>query len=297
MSWLTLGFDVAADRAEALSEALLDIGALSAGVEDAEAGTAAEVPLFGEPGAPAQAYWAHCLVSALFPADAPLADQIPQALAAAGLPADTPWSSTPVAEQDWVRATQAQFDPICISARIWIIPSWHEPRDQAAINIRLDPGLAFGTGSHPTTRLCLHWLESRVQGGERVLDYGCGSGILAIAAAKLGAGEVVGVDIDPQAVQSARDNAAVNQVTAEFLDAECQVPAAADLVVANILANPLRALAPLITAATRVGGQVALAGLLEAQVEEVTAAYRPAFELQPFARDEGWVCLAGTRLQ
>mgnify|MGYP001593222858 CR=1 FL=1 len=204
-------------------------------------------------------------------------------------------STTLFLSTDWVRATQAQFEPIRISERIWIVPSWHTPPDPHALNLVLDPGLAFGTGSHPTTRLCLAWLEARLRGGESVLDYGCGSGILAIAAARLGAGEVVGIDIDPEAVRTARTNAAANQARARFAATDTPLPPPSDLVLANILAGPLKVLAPLLAAHTRPGGRIVLAGLLDAQSADVTAAYAPWFDMSAFASAEGWTALEGRR--
>ena len=205
-----------------------------------------------------------------------------------------------VPETDWVRATQAQFEPIPIAGPLWIVPSWHTPPDSsaAAINLVLDPGLAFGTGSHPTTRMCLQWLVRERPAGS-VLDYGCGSGILAIAAAKLGAREVVGVDIDPQAVRSAHDNAEANSVTAAFFDASKQLPApydtqTYDVVLANILANPLRVLAPALAARLKPGGALVLAGLLAEQAEELIDIYKPWLAMHVADTQEGWSLLVGT---
>jgi ribosomal protein L11 methyltransferase len=194
-----------------------------------------------------------------------------------------------------VRSTQAQFAPLRVAERLWIVPTWCEPVDARAVNLVLDPGLAFGTGSHPTTRLCLRWLERHVRGGERVLDYGCGSGILAIAASRLGAGQVLGVDIDPDAVAASRDNAGRNGVDATFCVPAADPGGEFDLVAANILANPLTVLAPAIAARVRPGGRLVLAGLLEAQAAEVAAAYAPWFNIAEWAREEGWVALEGVR--
>ncbi|HQE38653.1 MAG TPA: 50S ribosomal protein L11 methyltransferase, partial [Zoogloea sp.] len=200
-----------------------------------------------------------------------------------------------VEEQNWVQLTQSQFDPIRITDRLWIVPTWHTAPDADAINLVLDPGMAFGTGSHPTTRLCLEWLTEQVAPGVSVLDYGCGSGILGIAAVKLGAGEVTGVDIDDKAVATAADNAAANgvslhlQVSAKPLDGTFQ------RVVANILTNPLKMLAPLLAARVAPGGKLALSGVLEAQAEEVIAAYAPFIALQVGATLDGWVRIEGQR--
>jgi ribosomal protein L11 methyltransferase len=281
--------------ADAYGDALLDAGALAVSVEDADAGTAAEQPLFGEPGAAPTGGWTRNVLRALVDADADVAAMLATAAAALGWERVPRHRIEPVPEEDWVRATQAQFDPIRVSDRLWIVPSWHVPPDPAALNIVLDPGLAFGTGSHPTTRLCLRWLEARVRGGESVLDYGCGSGILAIAAARLGAGRVTGIDIDPDAVRAARANAAANNVDARFAGADATLPPPADVVVANILASPLKVLAPLLGAQTRAGGCIVLAGLLDAQAEDVAAAYGPWFDMTTFGCAEGWTALEGLR--
>jgi ribosomal protein L11 methyltransferase len=198
-------------------------------------------------------------------------------------------------ENDWVRLTQAQFDPIRISERLWIVPTWHEPSDPGAINIALDPGLAFGTGSHPTTRLCLRWLDENIKGGETVLDYGCGSGILAIAAMKLGAGSAIGVDVDAQAVVASRDNAEANQVRADFYLPEGLALGQYDVVVANIVNNPLRVLAPLLAGATRSGGRIVLSGILAEQAEDVMRIYAQWFDLAPAVLEDGWCCLSGMK--
>ncbi len=281
--------------ADAFGDALMEAGALAVSVEDADAGTAAEQPIFGEPGAAPEGGWSRNVLRALIDAEADPAALVAGAAAGLGWPAPPAFRVEPVPETDWVRATQAQFEPIRISSRLWIVPSWHVPPDPQALNIVVDPGLAFGTGSHPTTRLCLQWLEANVRGGESVLDYGCGSGILAIAAAKLGAADVAGIDIDADAVRAARANAAANGVTARFAGTDAPTPPPADLVVANILASPLKVLAPLLAAQTRSGGRIVLAGLLEAQADEVAAAYAPWFDMAVFDRAEGWAALQGVR--
>jgi ribosomal protein L11 methyltransferase len=293
MAWRSVRLAVDGERAESWADALMDAGALSVSIEDRDLGTEAEEPQFGEPGLADPRAWKRNWVVALLAADTDVA----AILAQAGIPADTERQIETVEEQDWVRLTQAQFEPIPISERLWIVPSWHEIPDSAAIGIVLDPGLAFGTGSHPTTRLCLRWLETNLRGGESVLDYGCGSGILAIAAAKLGAAPVLGIDIDPQAVEAARDNAERNAVTARFgLPDDVALDATRfRVLVANILTNPLKALAPLLAGKVEAGGRVALSGILEAQAEDVIAVYSAWFDMRVWAADEGWVCLEGTR--
>jgi len=295
MHWLAVILEVDADRAETFGDALLEAGALSVDVADAAAGTPQERPLFGEPGAASGGGWDRNRVTALFPPETDLAAVLPAALHAAGLSETTSYRFDRVDERDWVRATQTQFQPIRISPRLWIVPSWHASPDPRAINIRLDPGLAFGTGTHPTTRLCLRWLEMHVRGGEAVIDFGCGSGILAIAALKLGAMQACGVDIDAQALLAARHNAMQNQVAAQFVATADEIGEPAELVVANILANPLVLLAPLLAKLTASGGRVALSGILDGQAVEVRAAYSEWFEMDTIEREEGWVLLSGVK--
>jgi ribosomal protein L11 methyltransferase len=199
-----------------------------------------------------------------------------------------------IEDRDWVRETQRQFEPIQVADRLWVVPSWHEP-PAGCVAIRLDPGLAFGTGSHPTTRLVLRWLASRVAAGHRVLDYGCGSGILAIAAAKLGAASVDAVDIDPDALAATVANARANAVEVGAFEPERLPPGAYDIVVANILAQPLIVLEPLLASRTRAGGRLALAGILAGQAADVAGAYEADFDLGVWAREEGWVLLTGQR--
>ena len=295
MAWRALEVTVSAEHAEPLSEALLERGASSVFIEDAAAGTAREAALYGEPGSAPQQSWPASLVSALFAPDADIAQTLAGCAERLALDSVPPYRVLEVAEQDWVRLTQAQFKPIPIGKRLWIVPSWHASPDSGAIAVTLDPGLAFGTGSHPTTRLCLEWLEANIRGGETVLDYGCGSGILAIAAVKLGARRACGVDIDQQAVLAATDNAARNQVAVEFRRADGPTELNADIVVANILANPLKLLAPILTKHCRPGGVLLLSGILTAQRDDVAAAYRDNFALAVGGADDGWVLLAGTR--
>ena len=295
MTWQSLKIEAPQDSADALSDALLELGALSVGLEDAHAGTADEQAIFGEPGEPPAGVWQNSVVSALFAPDADIAAIVAEAARTAQLQQTPAYLVEALAEQDWVRLTQSQFDPIQISPRLWVVPTWHSAPDPAAINIVLDPGLAFGTGSHPTTRLCLQWLDRNIKGGELVLDYGCGSGILAVAAAKLGAGRVIGVDIDPQAIPASTANARQNAVAAEFYLPDAAPAVEADVVVANILTNPLRVLAPLLAAATRAGGHLVVSGILLEQSTAIVEAYRPWFDLEEFGREDGWVCLTGAK--
>ncbi|MDE2370345.1 MAG: 50S ribosomal protein L11 methyltransferase [Burkholderiales bacterium] len=282
---------------EAVSDALIDEqGALSVSVEDADADSGEERPLFGEPGMPPPAPgWERSTIKALFENEAG-ADAAAVALLARGWPLHLQ-SLAELADQDWVRLTQSQFAPVAITPGFWIVPSWHEPPAAATRVIRLDPGLAFGTGTHPTTRMCLRWIAAAPAPFARVLDYGCGSGILAIGAALHGAARIDAVDIDPAAVQATRENAARNGVAATTLTPA--LPDAAhgeyDLVLANILATPLKLLAPLLCAHVAPGGRLVLAGILERQADELKAAYAGRLALDVADRDEGWILMTARR--
>jgi len=285
---------------EPVSDALMDeLDALAVAVEDADAGSSEERALFGEPGLPPPAAgWQRSTLRALFDDDA-------AAERAATLLLAQDWARevhvqglAPVPDEDWVRLTQSQFTPVAITPAFWIVPSWHAVPSEATTVIRLDPGLAFGTGTHPTTRMCLRWIaRAGTAAGapyKRVLDYGCGSGILAIAAALHGAREVHAVDIDPAAVAATADNAARNGVTlrAALPDA---ASGAYDLVLANILATPLRLLAPLLAGHVAPGGRLVLAGILERQADELRAAYAPHLTIDVLDSEEGWVLMGGAR--
>lgn len=294
MSYQQITINVNDAVAERLADALMEHGALSAAIEDAYAGTENEQAIFGEPGMPTEQIWQQSKVIALFGENDDAAAMIQTASQECGLK-DLAYTSEILADQDWVRLTQAQFDPIQISERLWITPSWHEAPNGNAVNLQLDPGLAFGTGSHPTTRLCLKWLDTQLKGGENVLDYGCGSGILTIAALKLGAGSAVGVDIDEQAIRASKDNAAQNNVDAQFYLPDGLPQGQFDIVVANILANPLRMLGEMLAARTKQGGRIVLSGLLDEQVEELSGIYRQWFDIEPAEIDEGWARLSGVK--
>ena len=296
--WRELVFLVPAPQVERWSDALLDAGALSVQAEDADADSPDERALFGEPGMPVeQAGWQRTRLRALLAESADPQTVLHDAAAAIGVAPPETTELASFEDQDWVRASQSQFEPIPIEGRLIVTPTWHidDAVPPGMVRLILDPGLAFGTGSHPTTRMCLGWLARELRPGQRVIDYGCGSGILAIAAALLGAGEVDATDIDPQALTSCRDNAAANRVT--IRTHETSVPlAAADVVLANILANPLKVLAPALSSLLRPGGQLVLAGLLERQVDEVAACY-PEVDLRVAEVIDGWACLAGPRVR
>ena len=285
------------DRVEDLSEALDALDALSVSVEDADAQTDAEQALFGEPGMPPpKEGWQRSRVLALY-------DTREQALEALALLQVQDFFAgcemlgvREIPEQDWVRLTQSQFAPVDITPDFWIVPSWHAPPAQARVVIRLDPGLAFGTGTHPTTRMCLRWIAQRGATAEltRVLDYGCGSGILAIAAAKYGARDIDAVDIDPAAVESTLLNAEANQVALRAGLPE-SVSGEYPVVLANILATPLKVLAPLLWSHVAPGGSLVLAGILERQADELKAAYAPYCGLSVSDREDGWVLMTAVR--
>ena len=273
MPWLSITLEMDPAPAEALSEALIEAGADSVALEPAGARTR---------------------ISALAAADADAAGLLAAAARTAALPLPE-FSVARLEDDDWVRRSQAQFGPIRVSAALWIVPSWREPPDPAATVVRLDPGLAFGTGSHVSTRLILQQLEHRLHRGERVLDYGCGSGILAIVAAKLGAGEIAAVDIDPQALETTAANAVANGVHLRVALPESLPAGTYDLVLANILAGPLIALEPLLAARPRAGGRILLSGILQAQAAGVVAAYARDFEATTGSAEEGWALVEGLK--
>lgn len=296
MPWRRVALSIGANEAEAFADALMEAGALSASIEQDRSAGQAEFALFGEPDDPEHALWPDCLVDALFDLEADVAGAIQNATIALGLATLPEFTADIIEDQDWVRTTQSQFDPIPVGKDLWIVPSWHSPPEPEAINIRLDPGQAFGTGSHPTTKLCLEWLAQHRPTGT-VLDYGCGSGVLAIAAKKLGANHIVGVDLDPLAIEAAEFNALKNEVEGVFglpdlKDAEDTF----DVVLANILTRPLIALAPLLVRRLKPQGQLVLSGILSRQVDEVKAAYAEAgIVLNRFGPDEEWACLTGQK--
>ena len=294
MAWVSLKIEAQDNTADLISDTLMELGALSAIIEDANAETIDEQPIFGEPGDPPPGIWQQNLVSALFDEGVDVA-QVMSDLQQKTKLSNLQYSTETIEEQDWVRATQSQFDPIKITDNLWIVPTWHESPNTDAINIVLDPGLAFGTGSHPTTHLCLAWLTQTVSSNQSVLDYGCGSGILAIAAKKLGAGKVVGTDIDTQAIQSSLYNAEQNHVVAEFYHAGKYQTQQFDIVVANILSSALSVLAPALASSCKAGGRIALSGILKEQAADVSAIYAEWFNMELPQYKDSWVLLTGTR--
>ena len=285
------------DRVELLSDALDALDALSVSVEDADAQTDAEQALFGEPGMPPpKDGWQRSRVLALFHEQAQ-AQSVLQLLQAQDFFSGCEFLGiNEVPEQDWVRLTQSQFAPVEITSDFWIVPTWHEPPAQARVVIRLDPGLAFGTGTHPTTRMCLRWIAQHEDSDalKRVLDYGCGSGILAVGAAKFGATEIDAVDIDAAAVDATDLNAQANQVTLRAGQPEL-ASGTYQTVLANILATPLKVLAPLLWSRVSEGGHLVLAGILARQVDELKDAYAPYCALRVADEEDGWILMTAQR--
>jgi ribosomal protein L11 methyltransferase len=293
-AFVAVRFDVDAADADRWSDALLAVGALSVDASDPAAGSTHEQAILGEPSADATTWWPITRLTALCAAgvDAPAL----LSRAAHAVERTPPVFEThTVPDRDWVHATQAQFGPIHIGGRVWVVPSWCDPPVRDALNLVVDPGLAFGTGAHPTTRLCLQWLVENVTPDASVLDYGCGSGILAIAAAKLGAKRVVGTDIDTQAILTSIDNAKANGVEARFMHVDALPPDTFSMVVANILANPLRVLASSLAARTHRGGRIALCGILAAQADDVAQAYADGFDVVLWRIEDGWALLSAVR--
>lgn len=278
-----------------LSEALEVLGALCVCVEDADATTEAEAALFVEPGQPPpKEAWRHSILQAFFTDRASAEDSLDI------LQKQDFWKQTQVlgvdevASNDWVRMTQSQFQAVEVSPYFWVVPSWHSVPAQAKVSITLDPGLAFGTGTHPTTRMCLRWIAQSVSAGMRVLDYGCGSGILAIAATKHGGYPVDAVDIDPQAVQASQENAQKNHSPMRVGFAEV-AQGEYDVVLANILASPLKVLAPLLCSHVKSSGFLVLAGVLKQQLTQLQEAYAPYVDLQVQDEEEAWVLLVAQK--
>ncbi len=291
MPWLQVRLAITPDQAETYEDALLGVGAVSVTFMDAE-----DQPIF-EPDLGTTPLWSHTHLLALFEADTDPVNLVAhlELLTGAALPEH---QIEHIADQDWERSWMDNFQPMRFGQRLWIVPSWHAAPEPDAVNLLLDPGLAFGTGTHPTTALCLEWLDGQDLSNCNVLDFGCGSGILAIAALLLGAPQAVGTDIDFQALEASRDNASRNGIDPArfpvYLPADLpQQPA--DIVVANILAGPLVSLAPQISSLVKPGGRLALSGILAEQADEVRAAYQDAFILDPTALKDGWVRISGVK--
>ncbi len=272
MTWLSVNLRINSSGTDEFGDHLLELGAIAVDIDPARD--------------PAK-------VAALFRPDTDVSSALAAAAACSGIEPAPGYSVSRVADRDWVCETQDQFPPIQITPKLYVVPSWSQPPDASAVSVRLDPGLAFGTGGHPTTRLCLRWLSDTIRGGESVIDYGCGSGILAIAALKLGAARAIGVDNDEDALKTSRANAAQNDVSAQFcLPRDCR-DEPADIVVANILLHPLTELAPRLAELCR--GYIALSGVLEREREELERCYAQWFAIEPGRSDEGWALVVGSR--
>ena len=293
MAWTNLMIQTSAESAEKTTDYLIDLGALSASIQDKNLNQDNEEIIFGEPHNGPQQYWQENSINALFDENIEI-DKIKSKLEQF-LNQEIIVIVSRVEDQDWVKTSQDQFHPICIRDKFWIIPTWHSHKLRNGINLILDPGLAFGTGSHPTTHLCIEWLIDHVNKKNRVLDYGCGSGILAIAAKKIGCQSVLGVDIDPQALIASKDNAILNNVTIELAASSEPIKINADLIVANILSSALSVLAPALAGYCKPNGMIALSGILEAQENDIKEIYKEWFDIINITRKEGWVCISGIR--
>lgn len=293
MSFQQLKINIDSKRAEQLSDIFFELGALSVSIEDQYEGTELEQPIFNEPGMDVKGLWEHSTVVVLLNAD----DDIEAIITASQneLNSTFDYVLEQVDDQDWVRLTQSQFEPIEVTSKLYIVPSWHTIPNPDATGIILDPGLAFGTGSHPTTFMCLKYLAENITSNMKVLDYGCGSGILAITAKKLGAQLVDGVDIDPQAIESSLFNAKNNQVNVNFYLPDTFTAGQYDLVVANILSNPLRMLASALASYVKPHGKIILSGILADQIEEMSTIYSQWFTMNTYTIQDGWACLEGLR--
>ena len=290
-----LSFTVPAQFVNQINEILLEEdGILSISMLDADVDTEAEEAIFGEHPNQDSQYWNRTTVHITIQDPSTANDLIEKIKSQMNL--DIKFDLETIQDVDWVKQTQSQFNPIQINKKLWIIPTWHQIQQADAINIILDPGLAFGTGSHPTTKLCLNWLTENIKSGMSCLDYGCGSGILAIAAEKLGAHEIIGTDIDLQAIQASNDNAKNNDCTlTKFISSEENISGQYDIVVANILSSALKVLAPVISSYTKPQGRVALSGILKQQENEIKAAYESWFDFDRSQELDGWLCMSATK--
>jgi ribosomal protein L11 methyltransferase len=295
MAWINLTFFAEEKDIDLLSEALETRGALSIFIQDKNLNNSDEELIFGEPHSGPNKFWATNQIQALFN-DSVDIKEIQDELILNFQDIDFKFTASSVSETDWVKLSQSQFKPICIKNRINIVPSWHKINNPKLINIILDPGLAFGTGAHPTTHLCTEWLIDNVSKEKKVLDYGCGSGILAIAAFKLGAKMVKGVDIDPQAIIASKENGNLNECNIDWLNTNEDFKFQTDLLVANILSSALSVLAPLLASYCAPKGKIALSGILESQENQIKKIYEPWFNFEKTLKNNGWVCLSGVKV-
>ena len=294
MSWTNLIVQTKKEDVDSISDYLIELGAISSSIEDTNLNQNNEELIFGEPNIQSQKFWEKNTVQALFDKKIDI-EVIKAAIKNRFNTLNLSFSESRVEDKDWVKLTQSQFLPIRIHKKLWIIPSWHKIQDKKAINLILDPGLAFGTGAHPTTNLCLLCLLKYVNQNSSVLDYGCGSGILGIAAKKIGAEKVIGVDIDNQAIKASKDNSEINNVKISWNNSDEIIKYKTDIIVANILSSALAVLAPVLAKYCKSNGKIALAGILESQEETIKKIYSKWFDFDPPTKKDGWVLISGTK--
>ena len=294
MSWTNLIVQTNKDDVDSISDYLIQLGAISTSIEDTNLNQNNEELIFGVPNIKSQQFWENNTVKALFEKKINI-EIIKAAIKNKFQGTSLSFSLKEVKNKDWVKLTQAQFSPIRINDKLWIIPTWHKIQDKNAINLILDPGLAFGTGTHPTTHLCLLWLLKNVNKNLSVLDYGCGSGILGIASKKIGAKKVIGVDIDNQAVDASKENSKMNDVKIFWSNTKNKIEFKADLIVANILSSALIVLAPILAEHCKINGKIALSGILESQEDDIKKIYSSWFDFNPSYKKDGWVLISGTK--
>ena len=294
MTWANLIVQINKEDVDSISDYLIELGAISTSIEDTNLNQNNEELIFGVPNIQSQQFWENNTVQALFEKKINI-EIIKAAIKNKFTDSILLLSTKDVEDTDWVKSTQTQFSPIRINDKLWIIPTWHKIQDKNAINLILDPGLAFGTGTHPTTHLCLLWLLDNINQNLSVLDYGCGSGILGIAAKKIGAKKVIGVDIDNQAIKASKDNSEMNNVQISWSNTKEKIDFKADLVVANILSSALRVLAPILAEHCITNGKIALSGILESQEDDIKKIYNSWFDLDPSYKKDGWVLISGTK--
>jgi ribosomal protein L11 methyltransferase len=294
MSWTNLIVQTSKEDVDSISDYLIELGAISTSIEDTNLNKNNEELIFAEPNIRSEQFWENNTVQALFEKKINI-EIIKAAIKNKFTDSILLLSTKDVEDTDWVKSTQTQFSPIRINDKLWIIPTWHKIQDKNAINLILDPGLAFGTGTHPTTHLCLLWLLDNINQNLSVLDYGCGSGILGIAAKKIGAKKVIGVDIDNQAIKASKDNSEMNNVQISWSNTKEKIDFKADLVVANILSSALSVLAPILAEHCITNGKIALSGILESQEDDIKKIYNSWFDLDPSYKKDGWVLISGTK--
>lgn len=294
MAWTSLIIKIEELNVELLSDYLIELGAISASIQNSNINKLNKELIFGEPHDGPTQFWKKNEVQALFEKKINIKEKIKNIKSKFEL-LDSQFIISSVEDQDWVKLTQSQFNPICIEDKVWIVPSWHDFVNINAINIIIDPGLAFGTGAHPTTQLCIKWLIKKVKSNLNVLDIGCGSGILGITAMKLGAKKVVGVDIDPQAIQASKENSIVNKTEVVWMQSDNEIEFKGDLVVANILSSALKVLAPVIANQCKKNASIALSGILLSQEDEIKEIYSSWFVFEDSTIQDGWVCISASK--